>query len=240
MENVVAREIKSIEQMPGFTNISGFSSFIGYLETDTNKTYLSKWKKAAARKKRLRLIAVGASVSVFIILYLYRQNLLLEAMLSLALFSIVSAFILFAANREKKARADYFDDRRDYGIKIADFVSSLLQANYHSFFNGELFIYSGDFCSLIWVDNGNMVTYQKKNIKEVNLERVNIKNKKKPLSKTVFGVAENVSLKIKDDYEWRLDIFGNLQEYPKITLIFREDEQDIAKRLKTILKPKKK
>lgn len=238
MEKVVARKIKSIEQIPGFTNISAFSSFVGYLQTEACKTLLSKWQKATACKKRQKMIAGGAAITVFIFLYFYGEKLLYEIVLSLATFGVASIFIYLAARREKKARKEYFSDRRNYGLKIADFVSTMLKANYRSFFNGELFIYSNDFCSLIWVDNVNMVTYQKKNIKDVNLERVNIRSKNNLPSEKIS--TENKNSNLKNDYGWRLDIFSNMPEYPKITLIFKEDEQDIAGQIKSILEPKKK
>jgi len=219
MENVVTTEIKSIEQMPGFTNISGFSSFIGYLETDTGKTLLSRWEKVTIYKKRQKLLfAGGAAILVFVILNFYGGNFLYKIMLSLVTISIASAVTYLIADREKKSREDYFKDRRNYGQKIANFISSLLNSNYHYFPTGELFLYSNNFCSLIWIDNGNMVTYKNEHIKDINLHQI---------------VTDK-----KSEIKWQLNIFSNLPEYPKITLRFDDDEQDIAQQLKKNLKPR--
>jgi hypothetical protein len=238
MENIVSGKIKSVKQIPGFTNISGFSSFIGYLGTDANKTLISKWEKASAFKKRMRLIAIGAAATVFMLMYLYNKRPLTGVLLAAAALGMTYLITFLTANREKKARTDYFEDRRQYGIIISDFVSSMLRADYYNFLNGELFIYSQKFCSVIWVDNGNMVTYQKENIKSVNLEQIK-RPGQAPRSTTYATGSKNITSQIKSDFAWQLDIFSNLPEYPKITLMFREDEQVIAKQLKTILKPKK-
>lgn len=214
MENTATSEINAIEQMPGFTNISGFSSFIGYQETENSKTLQSKIKKATVLKKRSWWAVGFLPVLFFVVFYLVTGQLFYGLILSLAVLLLSLIFTRLVTSREKQAQEKYFNGRRNYGLRIANFVSSLFKAKYHYFPNGELFLYFSHFCSLIWIDNGNMVTYKKENIKNTELERV-------PLNKNESG--------------WQLDIFSDLPEYPNISLKFENNEKDIAERLKATL-----
>ena len=149
----------------------------------------------------------------FTLFYLTSGQLFYGFILGLTVLLLSLIFIRFAVLHEKQIYKDFYNDRRFYGLNIAAFTSSLFNAEYHYFSNGELFLYSVEFCSLIWIENGNMVTYQKKNIKNVELERF----------------EEN------KQFQWRLEIYSNLPEYLNISLIFEEDKQAIAERIQTLL-----
>jgi len=247
MESITTTEKN---KLTSFTNVSNFTNFIGFLQTEDGRILTESCDFTAKRKKLVSRIVLAIAVGIFVLMYLFATpRSMFNSIAYGIIFYLLGSIVTFIFGKiEKSAVNKYFDGRWEYGIKIAEAVSITYGMNYYSFYNGEVFLYSPEMCMLIWVEDGKAIVYKKENIKETNLEHVHLGSSSTSTSKhsgssyawtnsyaTYKGKTSTTTSTV-DHYEWRLDVFSNIMEYPKITLTFSESEEDAAKKIYAILK----
>jgi len=157
METVMSKNNNTKEHLPGITNISGLSPFKGFNETDTGKTLIDNWQKSKTQKKWQILLLSILSVLVYSILYFFSHVINFEFFYFPIIICLAILLNNFIRKREEKLYTSYAENRRRYGHKIGNYMLRRFNFEYRIFQTGELFIYSDDLCSLVWIDNGNIV-----------------------------------------------------------------------------------
>jgi hypothetical protein len=229
------------------TSVSNFSGFTGFLETEDGRILTESCEMTANRRKLVSRIVKLASLGVAVAMYFAAG--LFNAICYGLIFFLLGSIVTFVFGRiAGSARNKYFDARWNHGLKIAEAVGGAMGMNYYSFYNGELFLYSSEMCMLIWVEDGKTITYNRNNIKEVTLEHVHLGSTSTSTSShsgssyawtnnyATYKGKTNTTTSTVDQYEWRLDVFSNFMEYPKISLVFDEKEENAAKQIYAIVK----
>ena len=247
MEQVISSDLQKIENSTNVSNISGFS---GFSETEEGRILAESCNYTAKRKKAVSRIVLAVAVGVAFLMYLFaKPQSLFNSIFYGIIFYLLGSIITFVFGKiDKSANKKYFNARWDYGIKVAEAISSSLKTNYYSFYNGEIFLYSNELCCLIFIESGQVIIYKRNNIKEVNLEHVHLGSTSTSTSKhsgssyawtnsyATHKGKTNTTTSTVDHYEWRLDVFSNVVEFPKITLTFSDGEENAAKQIYALLK----
>lgn len=229
------------------TNVSNYSEFKGFLSTEDGRILTESCDLTAKRRKLVSRIVMYTAFAIALAMYF--ASGLFNGICYGIIFYLLGSVVTFVFGRiSNSARNKYFDERWNYGLKMAEAVAGAFGMNYYSFYNGEVFLYSPEMCMLNWVEDGKTIVYRRDNIKEVTLEHVHLGSTSTSTSKhsgsayawtnsyaTYKGKTSTTTSTV-NQYEWRLDVFSNVMEYPKITLVFNENEENAAKQIYAIVK----
>lgn len=245
-------ETKTTEVSTVSFNVSAKTDFQGFLNTEPGKLLMDKWKQAYKISRYIFWGSVGL-VGALLLYYWFSEGFFSGILMGFVFGAIALAvnWVVdkYVANHQNK----YWDGRWDHGIKIAEALARLLGTNYYSFYVGEVFFYSSQLCALLWVESGTVIVYQKENIKEVTLEHRHLGSTSTSTSTskhsgsatswsssyaTYSGKSKTkTTTQTVEHYKWCLDIYSNLMELPKMSLDFRDNEEDIAKQIYAVVKP---
>lgn len=246
METMMA-EVKN----PVF-HISTKTDFNGFLETENGKTLMDKWNQAY---KISRYVFWGsAGLVIALILYYWFSEGFFSGLLMGFLFGAIAFAINWVVDKYVAYHQNKYNSGRwDYGIKMAEALSRILGTSYYSFYVGEIFFYSGQVSAMLGVESGKVMVFQKENIKEVTLEHRHLGSTSNSTSTskhsgsitswtnsygTYSGKTKtNTTTQTVEHYNWCLDIYSNIVEFPKFSLVFRDNEEDIAKQIYAVVKP---
>jgi hypothetical protein len=252
MENkIVTNDLpETLPAIPARLNLFSFGHGFGIIpfsDTQEGKVALEEYKVSIEKEKKVRQYLWGGLALIVLILFLFFYHFLA---IFIGFFGGILCFTLCAKPIGVNASAIL---NRAINTHCQWVVKKLVDSCFHSvhyfYYRTDALIYNNNMCAYLSTKSGELVIYNKSNIKEVSRERVHLRSETTGSAtttgrstntvSTAFGVnpfntrkhknTTQVNTTTKEFYEWHLDILADFFEHPKISLVlpdgkFAEDE----------------
>lgn len=259
MSEVIKLNNSLVETFPSSFNFEVVNGAIAFQKTPGYAGLLADIESKRKTNNIVKWVARGGAALIFVI-FMLAGSFFTGLFYGLIAFAVISIGTWITGKMVTAAELHYFNEKWDHGELISNKLQSLLRVKAYHFAEGTILFYSNDLCVYVDVETGNGVGLLKENIKEALLEHVHLgstttgtstSKTKGTVSESLFSTNSyrnfNTSSKTtttsvahtKDHYEWRLDIFSNFIDMPKLSFVFPDDADGEAnvKTIYALLKP---
>ena len=249
----------AMQVLPQFPAIFQFQQIINmqsYQEKEDIIAATNKYVETEKKRVLAKRISLWGAAGIFIVLLLTGK--FFQGILFGALFygiGFVATWVLKIM--VNKASNQLFDLKWDHALKVTDKFQNIMGGRAYTFYDGTILFYSDKACAFSNVENGQVAGFGNNNIKEVMLEHVH-------LGSTTVGTAvtktkgtittsllsdryastrstskTTMNSSTTDHYEWKLDVISNFIDFPKLSLVFPDNQEGeaAAKTIYAVLKP---
>lgn len=239
---------------PNWQNIRDTFKITPFQETEKGEKLINQWDKNVKISQWIKKIGFIIIPVIFILVLIENgTDHWFSAIIASGLFflPIYIVYKIYQKTIVKITQDRYYKGRDAFTVQLADTLLTFFGGSRYIFNNAHCFVFNSDMCIYVNANEGSWVGFHQQNIKDVELERVNlgsttISNTQSSGSAyawtnnfaTYSGSSTTVSTTT-NHFEFRLDIYTFYTDYPHITVVFPDnsDGEQYAKKAKALLKP---
>ncbi len=237
---------------PQWANIRDSFQIIPFQESTEGVKLLEQWKQNesfAARIKKTGFYVAGAMTLLIIITNGFDDFIEAVVFGAIVFAGFYIAYKVYQKTLVQATQDKYFKARNSFTWSLAQNMCDYFGGNFYVFDNAYFFVFNQHMCIFVNANEGSWVGYHKNNIKNVELEHVDLGSTTVSTTQTsgsayawtnsyatYSGTSTTVSESTRH-YEYRLDIYSDFVDYPHMTVVFpgNRDGEDFAKKARALL-----